>query len=61
VRDNRSRQICLRVGQEKLWQLARNYQFQVATYLELKQQCAQLLKLVDEVIKKRTQEFPKDE
>lgn len=61
VRGKRSRQICLRVGQDKLWQLAKNYQHQIAKYLELKQCCAELLQLVDDVIAKRVVEFPKDE
>ncbi len=61
VREKRSRQVYLRSGQEKLWQFARNYQHQVTKYLELKQQCAQLLNLVSEVIQKRALEFPENE
>src|SRR5271157_4401892 len=60
VRDKRSRQVFLRSEQERLWQLAKNYQHQVARYLELKSQCSELLKVVDEVIEQRTVEFPKD-
>ena len=58
VRDERSRQICLRAGQEKLWQLAKNYQHQIAKYLELKRCCSELLELVNDVIAKRVVEFP---
>jgi hypothetical protein len=60
VRDKRSRQMCLRVGQDRLWQLAKNYQYQMAKYLELKRRCAELLQVVDEVIDKRLVEFPND-
>lgn len=58
VRNKRSRQICLRKSQDKLWLLAKNYQHQNEKYLELKQQCNELLRLVCEVIDKRCIEFP---
>jgi hypothetical protein len=61
VRHKRSRQIFLRSEQERLWQLAKNYQHQVAKYLELRGQCSELLTVVDQVIQQRTLEFPKDE
>ena len=61
TRGKRSRQICLRAGQDKFWQLAQNYQHQVEKYLELKRSCSELLKFVNEVIAKRVVEFPENE
>ena len=61
VRDKRSRQLCLRVDQDKLWQRTQNYQYQIARYRELKQCCTELLQLVDDVIVKRIMEFPENE
>ena len=61
VRDGCSRQICLRKDQEEFWQLAKNYQYQTAKLIELKQQCQELGNTIAEVIHKRTMEFPHHE
>jgi len=61
VRDKRSRQICLRVSQDKHWQLAKNYQHQIEKFLDLKRCCSELIQLVNDVIAKRIVEFPENE
>lgn len=61
VREKRSRQICLRRDQENLWPLAQHYQQQVKRLAELKQTCQALQAIVQEIIDKRTMEFPTDD
>lgn len=58
VRQKRSRQVCLRRDQEKLWPLARHYQHQMKNLSELKQACQALQDIVQKVIDQRTMEFP---
>jgi hypothetical protein len=59
--NKKSRQICLRKDQEEYWEHAKNYQFQIEKYLELKQSCNELLNIVNQAIQKRIMEFPQDE
>lgn len=61
VWQKRSRQICLRRDQEKLWPLAQHYQYQMKRLAELKQACQALQAMVHEVIDQRTMEFPTDD
>lgn len=61
VRQKRSRQVCLRRDQEKLWLPAQHYQYQVKKLSELKRACQALQDIVQEVIDQRTMEFPTDD
>jgi len=58
VRNGHSRQVYLRKEQEKLWQMAKNYQYQADKLLDLKQRCQELIETVTKVIQNRTMEFP---
>lgn len=58
-RAGKQRQIALKKDQKDLWDKAKHYQFQMECAAKLKECCNKIQDLVNEVIEKRIEEFPK--
>jgi hypothetical protein len=55
--NSKQKQVCLRQSEKELWDMAANYQKNIASALKLKKACNELCKEVNQIIKKRVQKL----
>lgn len=58
--DKKQRHVALRNEEKHLWQLVKNYQFQINSLSQLKKTCGELCSEVDRAIKKRLKKLERD-
>jgi hypothetical protein len=56
--DKKQRQVALKKEQKDIWELAKNYQKQMKTLLELKRLCSQLTDKVENILMRRIKKWP---